>query len=169
MIRYVFVLVFALLATTARSQDYLLKQEIPFSTYRVWIDFKNNTPVQKGFLTNLSDSSVFIKPTIRNLPNRSPVELKVRDIATIKAHNQNQVLLGGLCAGAAGLIVGRAIAVFTRNSIDDTLLPFVIAIPAVPAGAFLGAFKVKIPINGSQTVYEKKKKKLRKYIEPQYK
>ena len=140
------------------------------------ITLLSGTDQVTGALFQLKDSSILVSNSLVKLDyetgNYEVSELYIDDINLISTKKRGRSLQGLLIGGAIGIGTGAAIGLISG---DDTgyILAFTaeqkalmggVSLGAIGAlaGAVVGSFRIKIPINGSMDNYNLKKKKLGK-------
>ena len=165
---------------TMNAQDTIQKNKI----YRTWV-YLNKDPFEiKGALYEIKDSSLSVSNSLvkkefstEGLKN---AELNIINVETIKLRRNNNIVRGVLIGTGAGLVTGAMIGFISGDdppcdNLGCILYPPLTAgqkalsnaaflgICGAGAGALVGSFKIKIPINGNIETFHKSHSRLRKY------
>lgn len=148
-----------------------------------WITPIGGTPVLKGYLRAVDDSSIVISNYLnKSTPDYFTKSIHVRDVNTMKFRKQGSPVLKGTLIGVlSGIVLGATIG-YASKCTKFTSIAFVdeitciyekrakITVLSVGFGTLFGiiggvvaAKKITIPINGGRNNYKKQKIKLLQY------
>lgn len=146
--------------------------------YRAWGTLNTEPFKTRGVLYELKDSAILVSNSLiiqdyRDLKFELK-DLNIHNIETIKIRRHNSIRRGAWIGAATGFVLGGIIGVALEEPCDpnaDMCFPYyaagmlstTMAAGGAAIGAFIGSFKVTIPINGSLNRYNENKDKLRKY------
>jgi hypothetical protein len=158
------------------SQNIGQSQEIQTSkTYKVWVKTLFENEKQIGYLSELKESSIMLL----DKQNLSPFpEIHIDQIKHIKFRKKGRVLRGAAIGAAIGFISGAILlpGEDCKNAepklfgiggcVETEPMDGAIAYAKIGAiiGVFIGKGKIKIPIHGSPSYYQKNKEKMKRFL-----
>lgn len=160
------------------SINFLHSQEIlgKPTYYKVWIKMNEDPYKIKGTLYNLYDSHIIVKDFRSIQANTTnifpPKTIPIEQINSIKVREKNSVAVGILKGALLGFAAATFVTYIYYNESPEFWLERILvsvaagvvgAIPGGIVGMFIGAIKIKIPINGNIDSYKTHRKKLCKY------
>ncbi len=161
--------------SSVNAQDTIQNNKI----YRTWITLNSEPFKTNGALYEIKDSSILVSNSlvIRDYSAGSfeTANLHINDIETIKVRRKNRIGRGVLFGALGGFALGGIIGLASGDDPDDCVFfcasagekaliaGIPLSITGAGLGALIGSFKIKIPINGNISNFNKNKQKLRKY------
>lgn len=133
--------------------------------YKTWVDLINESFKAKGVLYELKDSYILISNSDRmedyGNNNFETMNLYIHNIEVIRIRRKNNIGRGVWMGALSGFALGILV---TLPDLDDWLFAaFPFAVIGSGIGALVGTIKVRVPINGNLSNYNKCKRKLNKY------
>lgn len=150
------------------SNQMVFSQSSKNRTYKVWVAKLDKSPISKGYLSELGDSTISIMNIQGSLTQKLSVNL-IEEIRFRKIGKPIKGILGGALIGAVtGAIVGSLSGSNSFGGLRSGDTAKIGAAIGVPVGAIIGGIighkmSVKIPIEGNQDMYKIQKEKLKKY------
>jgi len=150
-------------------------------SFKTWISLRDPPGKMKGCLYRVNDSSLALIPgALIKQDHYSDKEftlIKANQMEMVKIRRKNSigkgVLIGALSGLGAGIILGLIegddepggdFDIMNYSAGEKAILyGITFMIPGAAIGAAVGSIKIKIPINGSMSTYEKNRKKLKRY------
>ena len=158
-----------LVGSSAAQQDTIWKKKL----YKTWLKLNKERVEQKGVLYEIQDSSVLLSDAKHNadyLDGKYKVsKVDVSSIENIRIRRVRRVENASLIGFLTGFVAGGLTAAIIAASTSTNAAGAIVMLGAWTAGlgaaigAVIGSVKISIPINGSQAMFDKNRKKLRTY------
>ena len=167
------ILFFAFLATGWSQNANVEKKGIP---YKVWISKMDSKQILKGYLYKLSEDSItLVRSLVADRFQYNYQTIEIENVKTIKLRKKGKIIKGLIAGGLTGFSVGGLIGLFSG---DDE--PGFVSFKAEQKAIFLGTTvaisgmiigggiaeskRIKIPINGSKSIYKEELTKLKTFL-----
>ncbi len=168
--------VFLILFFSRIFKSAIAQEEIQYP-HKIWLYEENKPLAEKGYLYALSDTFIQLA-SVKYYPLQSEFlkEIKIADIEYIRVRQKASIWKGAVFGTLLGAVAGYAVFNSGMSSVDkyrydiidknDLLIigTSIGAFSGAALGALIGAYKVKIPINGQKAKYLKQKNRLETYL-----
>lgn len=147
--------------------------------YRAWAYSTNRrTPVKLGYLYAMKDSSVLIY-TYKSTSNPKNVSqnISVKNLDQLELQKNTNIGRNMLTGASIGFLTGALIGLIDTRSYSNSNSKLIISpegiilaygligtLSGTVVGGVISLIRIKIPINGSQSKYNKQKKRLKKLL-----
>jgi hypothetical protein len=134
--------------------------------YQAWIKQNNNLPVTKGYLWEVSDSSVFL---VFSLYNPQPREFGLDKLDILKIRRDRSIQRGAFIGAGIGAATGIIIVNSVEGGLSFLALPvstyagLVFGLAGAGIGTLAGSVRDRIPVGGSLSGFNRYKGSLLNY------